>query len=132
MLRERLLATLSLFFAAIALALAAIGLYGVLNYAVIRRHREIGIRIALGARACHVIRRITAGALSTVLCGAAVGLTAGVAGGRFTESLLYEVKPGDTGMMAVPVLTLLAAAAMAALPPAIRAARIDPAQTLRE
>lgn len=132
MLRERLLATLSFFFAAIALALAAIGLYGVLNYAVIRQHREIGIRIALGARASHVIRRMTAGAFFTVLCGAAIGLTAGVACGRFIESLLYEVKPGDAGMMAVPILTLLAAAAMAAIPPAIRATRIDPAQTLRE
>jgi ABC-type antimicrobial peptide transport system permease subunit len=132
MLRERLLATLSFFFAAIALALAAIGLYGVLNYAVIRQRREIGIRIALGARASHVMRRMTAGVLFSVLCGTAIGVTAGIACGRFIESLLYEVKPGDAGMMAAPVLTLLAAAAMAAIPPAIRAARIDPVQTLRE
>jgi predicted permease len=132
MVRERLLATLSFFFAVVALALAAIGLYGVLNYGVIRRRREIGIRIALGAGSAHVIRRMTAGAFVTVLCGASVGLAGGIACGRFVESLLYEVKPGDAAMLAAPIATLLVAALLAALPPAIRAVRIDPAQTLRE
>jgi ABC-type antimicrobial peptide transport system permease subunit len=132
MLRERLLATLSFFFAVVALVLAAIGLYGVLNYGVVRQRREIGIRIALGARAAHVIRRTSAGAFATVICGIGAGLAGGIACGRLVESLLYEVKPGDTGMVAAPIVTLLAAALLAALPPAIRATRIDPAQTLRE
>jgi predicted permease len=132
MLRERLLATLSLFFAVIALALAAIGLYGVLNYSVVRRRREIGIRIALGARSAHVIRRMTVGVFATLLCGTAAGITGGIACGRVLESLLYEVKPGDSAMIVAPIVTLLVAAILAALPPAIRAVRIDPVQTLRE
>jgi ABC-type lipoprotein release transport system permease subunit len=75
---------------------------------------------------------MTAGAFVTVLCGASVGLAGGIACGRFVESLLYEVKPGDAAMLAAPIATLLVAALLAALPPAIRAVRIDPAQTLRE
>jgi predicted permease len=132
MLRERLLAALSFFFAVIALALAAIGLYGVLNYGVIRQRREIGIRIALGARTAHVVRRIASGALAVVVCGAAGGLAAGMACARFIETLLYEVKPGDSSAIAAPLVVLMIAAILAALPPAIRAAQIDPAQTLRE
>lgn len=132
MLRERLLATLSLFFAAVALALAVIGLYGVLNYGVVRQRREIGIRIALGARAGHVIRRVAYSTFAVVLGGAFVGLIGGIVCGRFVEALLYEVKPGDTAMLAAPIATLIVAALLAALPPALRAARIDPAQTLRE
>jgi predicted permease len=132
MLRERLLAALSFFFALVALALAAIGLYGVLNYGVIRQRREIGIRIALGARTAHVVRCITSGALAVVFCGAAAGIGGGMACSRFIETLLYEVKPGDSSAIAAPLAVLIIAAILAALPPAIRAARIDPAQTLRE
>ena len=132
MLRERLLAALSFFFAIVALALAAIGLYGVLNYGVIRQRREIGIRIALGARSTHVVRRIASGALAVVLCGAAAGLAGGIVCASFIEKLLYEVKPGDTGAIAAPLVVLIIAAILAALPPAIRATQIDPAQTLRE
>src|SRR5262249_23222366 len=132
MLRERLLATLSFFFAVVALALAAIGLYGVLNYGVIRQRREIGIRIALGARTAHVVRRITSGSLAVAVCGAAAGVAAGMACARFIETLLYEVKRGDSSAIAAPLVVLMIAAILAALPPAIRAAQIDPAQTLRE
>ncbi len=131
LIRERLLATLSMFFGIVALALAAIGLYGVLNYSVVQQRREIGIRLALGASSPHVVRRVTAGILGMVFLGLAVGVTGGVAGGRFLESLLFEVRMTDLSMVAIPVLTLLGAVVLAALPPAIRAARIDPAQTLR-
>jgi predicted permease len=131
MLRERLLATLSLFFAAVALLLAGIGLYGVLNYAVIQRRREIGIRMALGARASHVVRRVTAEMLGPVGLGSIVGLAGGLAFGRLVQSILFEVKATDLTSVVTPLLTLAVAAALAALPPVVRAVRIDPAQTLR-
>jgi predicted permease len=131
MVRERLLATLSFFFAIVALVLAAIGLYGVLNYSVIQQRREIGIRMALGARPAHVVRRVTSGMLTMVCLGAAAGVAGGVASARVVETLLFDVKATDLGIVAVPLLTLLTAAVLAALPPAIRAVRTDPARTLR-
>jgi putative ABC transport system permease protein len=131
MLRERLLATLSLFFAVVALFLASVGLYGVLNYAVIQRRREFGVRMALGARAAHVIRSVTAEVISAVGVGTLVGLGAGLAFGRLIERILFEVKATDPLTITTPLLILAAAAALAALPPALRVVRIDPAQTLR-
>jgi predicted permease len=131
MIRERLLATLSMFFASVALVLAAIGLYGVLNYSVVRQRREIGIRLALGARSVHVVRRVTAGIFGMVFLGLAIGVAGGLASGRFIETLLFEVKMTDLGVVVAPILTLLGAAVLAALPPAIRAVRIDPVDTLR-
>ncbi len=129
--RERLLATLSMFFAIVALVLAAIGLYGVLNYSVIQQRREIGIRLALGARSAHVVRRVTADIFAMVFLGLAAGLAGGLASGRFLEALLFGVKTTDLGVVAAPILALLGAAVLAALPPALRAVRIDPARTLR-
>lgn len=129
--RERLLAILSLFFAVVALALAGIGVYGVLNYSVTRQRREIGIRMALGARPSHVVRRVTADAALTLCLGSIAGLAAGVAAGRLVEALLYEVKPTGLDAAALPVLTLVLVGLIASLPPALRAARVDPAQTLR-
>jgi predicted permease len=131
LLRERLLAALSLFFAVVALALAAIGLYGVLNYSVTRERREIGIRMALGARAGHVVRKILAHSAVVVCFGLAIGLAGGLAAARLVQSLLYDVRPGDWDAVAAPALALLVAAGLAAAPPAIRATRIDPAKTLR-
>jgi predicted permease len=129
--RERVLAALALFFAMVALVLAAVGLYGVLNYSVTQQRREIGIRMALGARAMHVVRRVTAHSVAIVTAGLAVGLVGGIAAARIVESLLYEVKPTDADVIALPALALVAAAILAAAPPAIRAVRIDPARTLR-
>jgi putative ABC transport system permease protein len=130
-LRERLLATLSLFFAAVALFLAGVGLYGVLNYAVIQRRREIGVRMALGARAAHVVRSVIVEMMTPVGVGTLLGLGAGLAFGGLIERILFEVKATDPLAVAVPLLTLALSAALAALPPAMRAVRIDPAQTLR-
>ena len=129
--RERLLATLSLFFAVLALLLAAIGLYGVLNYAVIQQRREIGVRMALGARATHVVKRVVTEMLSPVGVGAVLGLALALVFGRLVESILFGVKATDATPIATALLTLAVAAVLAALPPAIRAVRIDPAQTLR-
>jgi predicted permease len=131
MVLERLLAILSLFFATVALLLAGIGLYGVLNYAVIQRRHEIGVRMALGARAADVVRRVVTEILGPVGVGSIVGLAGGLAFGGVIERILFEVKASDATSIAAPLLTLAFAAAVAALPPAIRAVRIDPAQTLR-
>jgi putative ABC transport system permease protein len=129
--RERLLAILSLFFASLALLLAGIGLYGVLSYSVLQRRKELGIRIALGAGASDVARRVTAEIGVMLAVGAALGLAAGLSSQRFLEGLLFQVKATDTAMLAAPALTILAAAVLAAIPPVIRALRIDPAEMLR-
>jgi predicted lysophospholipase L1 biosynthesis ABC-type transport system permease subunit len=130
-LRERLLAMLALFFAAVALLLAAVGLYGVLHYSVVQRRREIGIRMALGARAFDVARQVTSGVLAMVLTGALAGLALGMGAVRYIEALFYEVKATDLPMLALPSLAILAATVLAALPAVIRAVRTDPAATLR-
>jgi predicted permease len=129
--RERLLAMLALFFAAVSLLLAAIGLFGVLDYSVQQRRREIGIRLALGAQPVHVARRVTLEVFAMVFLGAFAGLAAGVASERYVETLLYQVKVTDFRMLATPSLVIFAAALLAALPPVIRAVRIDPVSMLR-
>lgn len=131
MVRERLLALLSSFFAIVALVLAAVGMYGVLNYSVTQRWREIGIRMALGASSGHVVRGITANITGTICLGAIVGLAGGLMSGRFVEALLFGVRATDFSALVTPILMLSAVAVLAAVPPAIRAVRIDPAQTLR-
>ena len=129
--RERLLARLAFFFAAVALLLAGVGLYGVLDYSVLQRRKEIGIRMAIGAQAGDVARRVTVDVFFMVIVGAFAGLALGFASVRYIETLLYQVKPTDPGMLALPTLTILAAALLAAVPPVIHAVRIDPAKTLR-
>jgi predicted permease len=130
-LRERLLAMLAMFFAAVAVLLAGIGLYGVLDYGVLQRRREIGIRMAIGAQASDIARRVTVEAFSMVLLGAIIGIAFGITSIRYIESLLYEVKGTDMRMLMIPSLAILAAALIAALPAVVRAVRIDPVATLR-
>ena len=129
--RERLLAVLATFFAGLALLLAGVGLYGVLDYSVLQRRREIGIRMAIGARPGDIVRRVTIEAFAMVFAGAAAGFGLGMASVRYIESLFYQVKPTDLAMLAVPSLTILAVTLMAALPAVIRAVRIDPVAMLR-
>jgi putative ABC transport system permease protein len=129
--RERLLAMLAMFFAAVALLLAGVGLYGVLDYSVLQRRREIGIRLAIGAHAAGIARLVTAEVFRMVLAGALAGVALGVASVRYIESLFYQVKPTDLGLLALPSLTILAAALLAALPAVIHAVRIDPVKMLR-
>jgi ABC-type antimicrobial peptide transport system permease subunit len=129
--RERLLAMLSLFFAGVALLLAGVGLYGVLDYSVLQRRREIGIRMALGARADDIARRVTAEVFGMLVCGALVGLGLGMMAERFVETLLFGVKVTDWAMLAWPLATILGVSLLAALPPVVRAVRIDPARMLR-
>jgi ABC-type antimicrobial peptide transport system permease subunit len=131
MLRERLLAMLGSFFAVVALALAGVGLYGVLDYSVLQRRREIGIRMAIGARSGDVARSVTVSAFSVVAGGAAIGVAIGEASTRYVESLLFGVKVSDPRMLTIPAVSLVAVAALAAMRPVLRAVRIDPASILR-
>jgi ABC-type antimicrobial peptide transport system permease subunit len=130
-LRERLLAMIALFFAAVALLLAGIGLYGVLDYSVLQRRREIGIRMAVGAQAGEIARRVTADVFRMVLAGALAGLALGLLSVRYIESLIFQVKATDAPMLLAPALTIVAATLMAAVPAVVRAVRIDPAMMLR-
>jgi putative ABC transport system permease protein len=129
--RERLLAMLALFFAGVALVLAGIGLYGVLDYSVFQRRREIGIRMAIGAQAGDIAQRVTAEVLSMVVLGALVGLALGLTTTRYIGALLYQVKATDLGVLVVPTVVMTVAAVLAAVPPVIRAVRIDPVTILR-
>jgi predicted permease len=131
LLRERLLAVLSGFFAALGLALAAVGLYGVSSYAVVRRTREIGIRLTLGARPATVVRAVLGRLVLAVAVGIAAGLAGGVYFASFVRTLLFETEPLGAWAFGVPVLALLGVALAAAWPPARRATRIDPAEALR-
>jgi predicted permease len=129
--RERLLAVLALFFAVVALLLAGVGLYGVLDYSVLQRRREIGIRMAIGAQAGSIARLVTVEIFMMVLVGAIAGVGLGMASVQYIETLLYQVKPTDLGMLALPSCTILAAALLAALPALFLAVRIDPVAMLR-
>jgi predicted permease len=129
--RERLLAMLALFFAGVALLLAGIGLYGVLDYSVVQRRREIGIRMAIGAPAANIVRLVTVEVFAMVLAGALAGVALGMASVRYIETLLYQVRPTGLEMLALPALTIVAAALLAALPAVIHAVRIDPVAMLR-
>jgi putative ABC transport system permease protein len=129
--RERLLATLALFFAIVALLLAGIGLYGVLYYSVLRRRREIGIRMAMGAQAGKIARLVTVEIFTMVAVGTVVGLGLGMVSVRFIEALFYQVKATDWTMMAFPWAAMLVTALIAAVAPVMRAVRIDPVEMLR-
>lgn len=130
-LSERLLALLAGFFAIVALVLAAVGLYGVLSYSVVRRTKEIGIRVALGAQPLRVVRLVVTDVGLMILLGVGAGMAGGAALARFVQSILFEVKPAEFASLALPLVCLLAASFAAALPPAMRAARVDPTVALR-
>ena len=129
---DRFLALLLGGFAALALILAVVGLYGVVSYAVGARLRELGVRIALGADGPTIRRRVLAQSMGPVFLGVGLGLGLAWVGSRFTASLLYRVSPLDPislgGTIAVLVLTAVAAAGV----PAVRASRVDPMTVLRE
>jgi putative ABC transport system permease protein len=129
--RERLLALLSGFFALVGLVLTAVGLYGTLSHAVVQRTREIGIRVALGARAAGAVRSVLEDTARTVLIGAVCGVAGGLYAARFVKTLLFEVEALDLWSLALPLGTLLLTALVAAAVPAWRAARVDPVIALR-
>jgi macrolide transport system ATP-binding/permease protein len=111
--------------------LATIGLYGVTAYTVARRTPEIGIRMALGDERAGVTALVMRGAMSQAALGLLIGVPTAIACERFIEAQLYEVKHIDAAVMVTAILALSAAALLAALIPARRAASIDPAKALR-
>jgi putative ABC transport system permease protein len=118
-------------FAGIAVALALVGLYGVLSYAVAQRTSEIGVRMALGATRRDVLRLIVGDGMRTVGIGIALGLAGAAAAGRMIQRLLVGVEPFDPVTVAATAVLLMAAAAVACVVPAARATRIDPLEALR-
>lgn len=130
-LQERVTAMLSAFFGGLALLLAAIGVYGQMAYSVARRTREIGIRIALGARQGAVQQMVLREALGLAALGVAIGVPCAVVASRLIASMLFGLSPHDPATLALVVAVLLAASALAAYFPARRAKRVDPMVALR-
>jgi len=128
--RERMLAGLSLVFAGLSALLAAIGLFGLTSFGVVRRTREIGIRLALGAPRASIERIILREALTPVVLGGAVGLAVFLAVGHYLRSLLFDLSPNDPVTIALSIAVLVGVAATGGLWPARRASRLDPAATL--
>lgn len=128
---ERLMSSLLGVFGVVALLLAATGLYGVIAYVVSRRTREIGIRMAIGARTVDVVALVLREGIVMVLAGAAVGLALALAAARAIESILFGVASTDPLVFAGVVGLLVTAALAASLVPAVRAARLDPVRALR-
>jgi predicted permease len=128
---ERTFARLVSFFGGLALLLAAIGLYGVMAYSVTQRQHEIGIRMALGARAIDVLRLVITNGAALVLIGIALGLAGAFAATRLLKSMLFGVTTTDVTTFAVVSILILAVAVLACYIPARRAAKVDPMEALR-
>ena len=129
--QERMLAKLASFFGLLALLLAGIGLYGVMSYDVVRRTREIGVRMAVGARGLDVLSMILREAFWLVIMGVFVGLIVAIMTMKLIASLLFGLGPSDPLTLVLATMLLLAIAALAGWLPAWRAARIDPVHALR-
>jgi ABC-type antimicrobial peptide transport system permease subunit len=119
-------------FAALALGLAALGLYGVLAHAVAERRREIGVRVALGATRASVLSLVAREGAILVGVGVGLGIAGGFAGSRLLTSLLYQVTPTDPLALVAAILLLAVASALAMWLPLRRALRVDPMEALRD
>jgi putative ABC transport system permease protein len=129
--QQNMIATLTSLFGILGLTLAALGLYGVLSYAVEQRTNEIGLRMALGADRWSVIRMVMRGALWQVGIGLAIGIPLAVLAGKLIKDQLYGVQPWDPVMLTAATLLLAVAALVASAVPARRAAGVDPMVALR-
>jgi predicted lysophospholipase L1 biosynthesis ABC-type transport system permease subunit len=129
--RERLLTMLAVFFAGVAVLLAGIGLYGVLDYSVLQRRRELGIRIAVGASASEIAREVSLGIFMVVSLGMAAGAAVGFTLEPRIRPLLYDVRPTDFEVLGLPAVMIFAITLLAAFPAIVRAIKIDPVKMLR-
>jgi ABC-type antimicrobial peptide transport system permease subunit len=128
---ERVIAMLSGFFAALALLLASVGLYGLMSYSVNRRTREIGIRMALGAQRGTVLGQVLQEAFALGLVGIALGIPCALAANRLIGSMLFGISPDDLPTILAVSVMLLAVTLLAGYMPAQRASRVDPMVALR-
>jgi ABC-type antimicrobial peptide transport system permease subunit len=119
-------------FAAIALALAAVGVYGVISYSVSQRTREIGVRVALGAQRVNVMGLIVGQGAVLAVAGIAIGLIGALGVTRFLRAMLFGVSPFDPLSFVAVTLVLSVIAFLASYVPARRAARVDPVEALRQ
>ncbi|HYL39646.1 MAG TPA: ABC transporter permease [Bryobacteraceae bacterium] len=130
--RRRLSMVLLSVFAGVALALAAVGIYGIISYSVAQRAHEVGIRMALGARRLDVVRMVLGQSLSLTLAGILLGLAGSLALTSFLSSLLFDVKARDPQTFTLVALTLTVVALLASFVPAYRATTVDPVTALRQ
>ena len=127
----RVVSTLTGLFGLLALALALVGVFSVVNYSASRRTREIGIRLALGAQRVDILRMILKEALFIVLVGVSAGLFMAIASGRLLASLMFENSGIDASVYIVVALMLIAIAMLACFMPAYKATKVDPSDALR-
>jgi ABC-type antimicrobial peptide transport system permease subunit len=127
----RLGATMFGIFGALALLVAAVGLYSVMSYTAAQRNHEMGVRMALGAEVIDILRLILRSGMWTAAAGVAIGSLIALAGGRFVEPLLFETSARDGTVFGAVALCLLAVALVASVVPAWRATRVDPVVALR-
>ena len=125
------MATLSGLFGFLAALLAATGLYGVISYMVVQRTKEIGIRMAIGAKRADVVGMILREAGILTVAGLVIGTTLALASAQVVKSLLYGLQPRDPFTLVLAVVTLTAVAALSSFLPAYRASRLDPLKALR-
>jgi putative ABC transport system permease protein len=128
---NRLRTILLTFFAATALSLACIGLYGTLSYNVNIRQREVGLRLALGALRSQIVKQFLWQGLAVCILGCMAGFALAAASSRLLAGLLYGVSPTDVPTLGAVIFLVLIVAAAASLVPAIRASRVEPMQVLR-
>jgi ABC-type antimicrobial peptide transport system permease subunit len=129
---QRLLVRIASGFGSLALLLAAIGLYGVMTYAIARRTSEIGLRVALGAGRGTVLRMVLGDALRVVAIGVVIGLPLALASSQLLRTQLHGVGTTDTVAIVLALLVLTTSAIVAALLPALRASRVPPLVALRQ
>jgi ABC-type antimicrobial peptide transport system permease subunit len=130
--QERLVAILSAFFGIASVLLVGVGLYGALSRSVTQRSRELGIRLAIGARVVHLLAAVARPAAAAILLGLVMGIAGAAIVLRFAAALLYGVDPVDVASYLSAAVIIMLCAAFGAARPLLRALRIDPAQTLRD